>query len=671
MVAASTLVMIIGMTFKIPYAAYAAIFALTISRESVEGTARAARGFVVGSAAGGAYVLLTMALVVGNEMMRFFWVGATLFLAFYGISTLNNYTESARFAYLNVIIIPLVTSRLSTESKVEGTLWAVGSITLGSVITLLMEMAFAAFRRTDDLITALAERLEAAENVLACYLDGRPVDDAAQSAITRLASVGSSRLRRMLQRAGYEPHREQEMGAIVGLVGRLVDLVANLPQIGAVVGEEERPRLVIVAQNIAEIRSALESGRVPRITKPPDAREAPSSLPLLGELEKTVSLIQEVFTGSQSPTAFPSAPAEDRARATVFAPGAFSNPEHVKFALRGCLAASLCYVIYNALDWPGISTSVTTCLLTALTTIGASHQKQLLRFSGALTGGLVVGMGAQVFILPYFDSIAAFTVLFAIVAAIAAWFATASSRLSYFGVQIAVAFNLINLQEFKFQTSLSVARDRVVGIFLGLAMMWLAFDLLWGSPAVVAMRKEFVSTIRLLAQLAREPVSTDRRTAIERSYALRESLNSQFDKVRSLADGVVFEFGPTRQRDLAFRDRIREWQPQLRTLFIMRVTSLKYRLKLPGFELPEEIQLFQQEYDDRSARMLEDMAELVEDKHSVQPTDGNISIPSLENLQRSSPPNLQSFFALLRRIDALTIELASEIGSGDGLNRLV
>jgi hypothetical protein len=33
----------------------------------------------------------------------------------------------------------------------------------------------------------------------------------------------------------------------------------------------------------------------------------------------------------------------------------------------------------------------------------------------------------------------------------------------------------------------------------------------------------------------------------------------------SLADGVLFEFGPSRQQDLALRDQIRRWQPQLRT----------------------------------------------------------------------------------------------------------
>ena len=235
--------------------------------------------------------------------------------------------------------------------------------------------------------------------------------------------------------------------------------------------------------------------------------EAWPGLPLFGEIEKTTLLIPEVFSGSRSLTIFdPAAP--EAGGVPLRSCGAdWLNPEHLKFGLKGCLAASLCYIIYSALFWPEISTSVTTCFLTALTTIGASHQKQVLRFAGALIGGFVIGMGAQVFVLPYIDSIAAFTVLFVVVSAFAAWIITSSPRLSYFGVQVAFAFFLINLQEFRIQTSLTVARDRVVGILIGLLVMWLVFDQLWSAPAGVAMKKAFISGLRLLAQLAREPVS--------------------------------------------------------------------------------------------------------------------------------------------------------------------
>src|SRR5208282_1541302 len=165
-------------------------------------------------------------------------------------------------------------------------------------------------------------------------------------------------------------------------------------------------------------------------------------------------------------------------------------------------------VIYNAIDWPGMAIPVMlTCFLTAVSTIGTSRQRQVLRFAGFVVGGLLIGMNAQVFILPYLDSIAGFTVLFILVTALAAWFMTSSPRLSFFGLQLGSVYFVINMQKFARETSLSVARDRVAGVFLGLLMMWLIFDQVWGVPASVEMRRVFISTLRLLAQFAREPAT--------------------------------------------------------------------------------------------------------------------------------------------------------------------
>src|SRR5271169_5158283 len=58
MVIAVTLVMIITMTFRLPYGAYAASFALTISRESPQITVKSLRTIVVGWALGAAYILI-------------------------------------------------------------------------------------------------------------------------------------------------------------------------------------------------------------------------------------------------------------------------------------------------------------------------------------------------------------------------------------------------------------------------------------------------------------------------------------------------------------------------------------------------------------------------------------------------------------------------------------
>jgi multidrug resistance protein MdtO len=131
------------------------------------------------------------------------------------------------------------------------------------------------------------------------------------------------------------------------------------------------------------------------------------------------------------------------------------------------------------------------------------------------------------------------------------------------------------------------------------------------------MKKTFAANFRLLAQLA--PVSRDLPIAIGRSYSLRAAINAQFDKVRSLADkvksladSVLFEFGPSRPRDLELPSVIRQCQPQLRALFLMRIASLKYRFQFPGFELPEGVRLLHQAYDDHSAHMLEEMGERIE-----------------------------------------------------------
>src|SRR5260370_2273349 len=113
-----------------------------------------------------------------------------------------------------------------------------------------------------------------------------------------------------------------------------------------------------------------------------------------------------------------------------------------------------------ALGWAGISTAVVTCMLTALTTIGSSHQKQVLRITGALAGA-AISLVAQIFLLPSIDSIAGFTLLFILVTFVAAWIATSSPPLSYFVIQVPNAYYILNLQNFSpFQTSLLLATDR-------------------------------------------------------------------------------------------------------------------------------------------------------------------------------------------------------------------
>lgn len=666
-VTAATLVMILGMTYRLPYAAFGAIYAVILSRESVEATANAVRQVVIGFVIAGAYIIFGLMIALADPMLRFLWISTGFFAGFWAMSSLRNYAAASRFGYLVSITVTLWDRNIPQAAKVENTLWAVGVIAFAAIVTLLTEIVFAAFRRSDDLIDPLAERLTCVEEVLTYYVSGDPVNPGHRAALARLAMTGTSRLRQRLRRRGLDPQYAAAMGAVVTLVGRLVDLAANLSHFTSRAPEMDRKRIEKVAKGIREIREVLTGGSIPQLPKLA-VGDTSSNVPLLGEIEQTVALIPEAFRGAPSLRVFaPSTPADEAsARPSVTSP--LLDPEHLKFAVRGCLASTSCYVIFNALSWPEISTAVTTCFLTALTTVGASHQKQVLRFAGALLGGFGIGMGSQVFILPYIDSIAGFTALFIAAVAAAAWIATSTPRLSYLGVQVAVAFCLINLQEFKFQTSLTVARDRVIGIVLGLFMMWVCFDQFWSKPAGVEMKRTFISTMRLLAQMARWPVAKDLRTAIEDSYVLRETINAHFDRIRSLADGVLFEFGPSRRRDLELRAQIRRWQPQLQTLFVMRIASLKYRLQAPGFELPDSVRVRQQAYDGESARMLEAMADRIDGRAQQFEgvAEGTLHDLEAEASRALSSTQAQSFVTLLREIDALTRSLAAEIAMHEG-----
>ena len=119
------------------------------------------------------------------------------------------------------------------------------------------------------------------------------------------------------------------------------------------------------------------------------------------------------------------------------------------------------------------------------------------------------------------------------------------------------------------------------------------------------MRATFISTLRLLARFEGEPASDDMRTAIERSYSLRDAIEKGFENVRALADAVLFESGPWRERDLAQRDRIRKWQPQLRVLLVLRVSLWNYGIGLPGFEMPDRIRSVQREFDEVVSKAIE------------------------------------------------------------------
>src|SRR5262249_20785414 len=146
-----------------------------------------------------------------------------------------------------------------------------------------------------------------------------------------------------------------------------------------------RERLLKVADGCRRLRRTIQD--LPRpapdswvALAPAEADEAASPLTgMEGTVDEMALAVAERpgLAGQRSPGARPS----------LFVPDAFDNPEYVQFAVKGTVAALICYVSFVGFDYPGIYTSVITCFVVSLSTVGASNQKGILRFGGAAAGG--------------------------------------------------------------------------------------------------------------------------------------------------------------------------------------------------------------------------------------------------------------------------------------------
>src|SRR5262249_24201248 len=155
--------------------------------------------------------------------------------------------------------------------------------TIACLVTLGVELAFAAWKPWDELTTAVAERLSAVTEFLTGVADGRPAA-AAEQHLTRLAMVGTSRMGPFLQRSRRSSQIEG-MGIVVALAGHFVDIAINMAHVGMAPSSADRARMRAVAESIARMRDDLLRGRIPLHAEQVALNAASDGFPLLAELE--------------------------------------------------------------------------------------------------------------------------------------------------------------------------------------------------------------------------------------------------------------------------------------------------------------------------------------------------------------------------------------------------
>src|ERR1700739_1309121 len=295
---AATLIMIIGMTFRLPYSWQGAIYVLVVSRENTRATLQSALTLLFVTGIGAAYLLVSVWFVINIPLFHFVWIIGTLFLAFYAVSVLTNYTAAVAFINLIAAGIPCWDRHVPAETNVEDTLWLCLEVLIAVVITAAVELAFVRLRPGDEVVLAITERLAAVENLVTCYAEGCTGDLGVEQKVIQLETRGTSLLRLTLRRSNYSRQYTIEMGAVAALVNRVVDLAATLTQLKLERSASDERRFRNLALALASVRNDLLNRGIPRLvqfdTVATDTE--PAAVPLIAEMEHTVALIPQAFS---------------------------------------------------------------------------------------------------------------------------------------------------------------------------------------------------------------------------------------------------------------------------------------------------------------------------------------------------------------------------------------
>jgi uncharacterized membrane protein YccC len=201
----------------------------------------------------------------------------------------------------------------------------------------------------------------------------------------------------------------------------------------------------------------------------------------------------------------------------------------------------ICYILYNAVHWPGISTSFVTCAFIALGNTGATIYKSWLRFFGCLAGGLA-GYLAIFLLLPHMVSIASLVLLVVAGSALAGWIASGTERISYAGLQFAFAFYLSIFQGFEPDVNLTTIRDRLAGILLGTFVSAIMFRYVWPEDASDQLRGTLGRVLRTVSRLVCLPqAGLALETNFQKTKSLHEALSRDLDNVMVLAEQAAIE----------------------------------------------------------------------------------------------------------------------------------
>jgi multidrug resistance protein MdtO len=550
MVIACLAIVTISMALQLPQAYLSAFFVFFMSKEDVVSTTIAGVALTLAVTVGFGITISAYLISVDHPPLRIALMAIVFCAAMYMSRIFALGPVAFGIGFVVLISQQFVDLYQEPEVLVRGSLWSWVAMTFPIAVVLIVNRIILPERPVALLRQEARLRLAFVIEALDRRLAGVSME---ATTPFRSGVVGAARLLGLLKLSASGDlalkSRTPAYRALIATLNRIVEAASMLSAVRpAVDPPQDHARTAWLRAALDEFCRSLEgdwSGfRIPLQPRPnhPSTDAGPVAA-ILDEMERHVAEINrqlQVLSAKPFAAVPPEAPPAPR---RLFVSDALSDPIYLQFSLKVTAAAMFCYILYTAVDWPGIHTCAITCAVIALGSTGATIHKASLRLSGALIGGGLAIL-ATVFIVPHLESIGGLLLLILPVAALSGWITSGSERISYCGVQVAMAFFYGVLEGYVPGADVTHVRDRVVGIMLGIAVMAVVFTYIWPERAQRQMRVALTKALRAAAALLGRPGGSG--ATADSIEAERSALFENLVLAQRMAEVSLFE--PARGR---------------------------------------------------------------------------------------------------------------------------
>ena len=545
---ACTLIVLIAYTFRMPFQDLMPFFVLFTTKEEKVTTAVSALLVLFAVTLAIAAAILIYKFTGNRAEFRVPAIALEIFIGMYLFRVLSIAPVGWIIGFVCAAAQSLVYLFPSSEEAVHQFLWLWVAIAFSVSVAWLANLALFPVSPAQLLQREFAAGWQAVSAATEQLTAAQP--SAGMQLVRPMVKRGPVRLLKLLKLSLIESRdlrgkQVQLRRMILGLdkITRLIFAYAKIQlSSSANVGISSRETAILggLKEQAQRFQHEFEAaGLVPSCAVIPPAMETAGDVaPQLLEAGNT---LKDFAAEETEPENHPRQAAPAQHKPSLFVADAFSNPQHVQFAIKVTLAGMLGYLFYTASDYYGIHTVFYTPLIIALASTGATIHKGFLRIVGCIIGG-TLGLICSIWVLPRFETLETFLFIVFCVHGLAAWIAVGSEWISYTGVQIALAFDLGFLQGYGPPENIDPLRDRFIGIVIGICIVTTVFALIWPESAELSARERLVGCLRTIARLLHlGRANTKSQNSSSQREQLELEIASRLSETNSYEEQAAFE----------------------------------------------------------------------------------------------------------------------------------